>query len=342
MMSTLSIPSLEDRVRMHLEDKTYTLYICPHAWALRRQITDRTTGETKRMRCGLWSCLYCGPRKVDQWRELIALAEPTLHLVLSKAGSTIEEAARSLTTFMQSLRRGSKGRGPSRVGVRPTYPVEYFGVLERHKNFEENGFHWHLLLKGVDEIPYKEVIQPLWHSARHGKAENGWIRRIDNTRAIGYVTKYLTKDITRFERGTKTIGREMIGLRLDASGRLVEERVMVQEEIESRARRIRYSRGFFPESTKTLRLRLFAEMGEQTGEDDGVASAPVLSSWELREVGPEIEGTASYRARLQEALTEVIDDRVADNRRLSRRIVSIWNYQRGQSSPRSLASSDED
>lgn len=96
-----------------------------------------------------WDCLYCGPSKVDIGRQLVKLAEPTLFLTLTKAGKTVEEAARALTTFLQYLRRGSKGRGPNRIGAREAYPIEYFAVLERHRDFEENGFHWHLLIKGT-------------------------------------------------------------------------------------------------------------------------------------------------------------------------------------------------
>jgi hypothetical protein len=102
---------------------------------------------------------------VDLWRQLVKQAEPVLFLTLTKAGKTVAQAARALTTFMQALRRGSKGRGKGRVGAREAYPVEYFAVLERHNDFEQNGFHWHLLIKGVDHLPYKEVIVPLWISA---------------------------------------------------------------------------------------------------------------------------------------------------------------------------------
>ena len=31
---------------------------------------------------------------------------------------------------------------------RETYPIEYVAVLERHRDFEENGFHCHLLVNG--------------------------------------------------------------------------------------------------------------------------------------------------------------------------------------------------
>src|SRR5205823_12370476 len=70
-----------------------------------------TLFRSVRARCNRWDCLYCGPRKVDQWRQLVKAAEPTLFIILTKAGHTVEEASRALTTFLQYLRRGSKGRG---------------------------------------------------------------------------------------------------------------------------------------------------------------------------------------------------------------------------------------
>ncbi len=100
---------------------------------------------------------------------MVKAAEPTLFLTLTKAGKTVEEAARALTTFLQHLRRSSKGRGPNHLGAREAYPVEYFAVLERHQDFEANGFHWHLLVKGMDFIPH-EVLKEAWRSARHGVA----------------------------------------------------------------------------------------------------------------------------------------------------------------------------
>jgi hypothetical protein len=334
-------PTIEERVAMHLEDQTHTLYVCPNAWALRRRVVNEETGETHMVRCGSWSCLYCGPRKVNEWRQLIAEAEPTLHLVLTKAGGTVEEAARALTTFMQALRRGSKGRGRSHVGARPAYPVEYFAVLERHANFEENGFHWHVLLKGVEAIPY-ETIKELWRSARHGEAENGWIQRIQNSKAIGYVTKYLTKDIFRQERGVKQVERVATGLYVDEEGRLAEAREVVIDEVESRARRIRYSRGFFPESTKELRARLFssAEQGqeeaaredEQAVGEEEQADEPQqgASPWRLKEICPVVGCVREYVVLLRASLKEVITERVANGRRLSRRVLSVWNYQQEQ------------
>lgn len=331
------IPTIEERVEDRLEDGSYTLFMCPHAWALRHQLVNEVTGETVRMRCGSWTCPYCGPRKVNEWRQLIEAAEPALHLTLTKAGKTVEEAARALTTFMQALRRGSKRKG------REAYPVEYFAVLERHADFEENGFHWHVLLKGVDYLPYKEVIEPLWHSATHGKSGFGWVDAIKNSRAIGYVTKYLTKDILRKEQGTREVERVVTGLVQDEQGKWVEQACIVTEEVTSQARRIRYSRNFFPESTKELRARLFSGMSgmEEASTDQSVAQdGPVGeaveqeeprqagSPWRLQERCPVLESVGGYAALLRHTLAEVLTERVAQGKRLSRRVLTVWNYQR--------------
>src|SRR5437764_14516567 len=63
-----------------------TLLYCPNPWALRHVFINQDTGETVRARCNRWDCLYCGPRKVDMWRQLVKAVEPTLFLTLTKAG----------------------------------------------------------------------------------------------------------------------------------------------------------------------------------------------------------------------------------------------------------------
>lgn len=257
-----SLPSLDQQANLVEKHKADTLLFCPNPWALRHFFINQETGETVRARCNRWDCLHCGPRKVDMWRQLVKAAEPTLFLTLTKAGKTVEEAARALTTFLQYLRRGSKGRGPNRMGVREAYPLEYFAVLERHQDFEENGFHWHLLLKGVDYIPH-EVLKEAWRSARHGIAYIVHIEAVRKPHVIGYVTKYLTKSLSHDEKGVRQEEREGMQLALDDEGNLVEERHTYTVELTSKARRIRYSRHFFPESVTELRARLFAEI-EQT------------------------------------------------------------------------------
>ena len=116
--SRFSLPLLEEQVVLAEHQGLSTLLFCPDTWALRHRFINQDTGEVIRARCNRWTCLYCGPRKVDQWRQLVKAAEPTLFITLTKAGNTVEEAARALTTFLQYLRRGSKGRGPHHLGAR--------------------------------------------------------------------------------------------------------------------------------------------------------------------------------------------------------------------------------
>jgi hypothetical protein len=372
--------TIEQRVQQHLEDGTHTLHICPNAWALRRRLVNEATGEVARFGCGLWSCAYCGPRKVDRWRQIIAQADPKLHLVLTKAGHTVEEASRKLTTFMQALRRGSKGRGRGRIGARPAYPVEYLAVLEEHKDFERNGFHWHILISGVDYIPYKEVIRPLWTSAIKGKRTEeealkqeygfsdeevraflsgegkdrkkfrrlGWIKPVEKVKAIGYVTKYLMKDIFKERKGIRRVERvQVVGLLRDEQGelvrdeqgKLIEDRLTVIDEVESKARRIRYSRGFFPEPTKQIWRRLLnptestQEGGEQGNDDAGQGDEErkeqqAASLWKLVEVAPPAQNVEEYQERVVSNLTWAVRDYVDTGKRLSFRVLRMWEQHR--------------
>src|SRR6266496_305240 len=253
------LPSLGEQAELVERHGLDTLLYCPNSWALRHVFINQETGETVRARCNRWDCLYCGPRKVDQWRQLVKAAEPTLFITLTKAGKTVEEASKALTAFMRSLRRGSKGKGPNHVGAREAYPIEYFAVLERHSDFEENGFHWHLLVKGVDFIPH-EVLKEAWRSARHGMAYIVDVQAIRKPHVIGYVTKYLTKSLSRGEKGVRYEEQEVGVISQDEDGHIVEERHTYTVELVSRARRISYSRHFFPEKVSDLRVRLFAEI----------------------------------------------------------------------------------
>src|SRR5690242_4363920 len=85
-----SLPPLEEQMVLAERHGLTDLLFCPDAWALRHRFINQETGEVMRARCNSWSCLYCGPRKVDQWRQLVKAAEPTLFLTLTKAGQTVE------------------------------------------------------------------------------------------------------------------------------------------------------------------------------------------------------------------------------------------------------------
>lgn len=129
MFPQFPLPSLDEQAALAERHGMSTLLFCPDIWALRHRFINQETGEVMRARCNNWTCLYCGPRKIDQWRQVVKAAKPTLFLTLTKAGHTVEECARALTTFLQYLRRGSKGCGPHHVGACEAYPAEYFGVL---------------------------------------------------------------------------------------------------------------------------------------------------------------------------------------------------------------------
>ncbi len=328
--------SLEEQAVMVERHGLDTLLYCPHPWALRHRFVNTLTGEMVRVGCGRWDCLYCGPRKVDQWRQLVKAAEPTLFLTLTKAGYTVQEAARSLTTFLQYVRRGSKGRGKSRVEARIAYPVEYFGVLERHSDFEENGFHWHLLLKGVAFIPHG-VLKEGWRSARHGVAYIVHIEAIRKPHVVGYVTKYLTKALNRGEKGVRVQEREVSSPGLDEQGNAVQVRRVQRVEGESKARRIRYSRQFFPERVAVLRARLFSDLEEEVEceplEDNGKpleggsqgVKASAWSLWEKEEFSADLE---RYHKGRRAALVDALEEVRAGQRRLSRRVIGVWSYQR--------------
>ena len=359
------LPSVEEQADLAENHGLDTLLFCPKPWALRHVFINQDTGEVVRARCNRWDCLYCGPRKVDQWRQLVKAAEPALFITLTKAGKTVEEASRALTTFLQYLRRGSKGRGPNHIGVREAYPIEYFAVLERHTNFEENGFHWHLLVKGFDFIPH-DILKEAWRSARHGEAYIVDVQAVRKPHVIGYVTKYLTKSLSRGEKGVRYEERELGVISQDEEGNLVEERHTYTVELVSRARRIRYSRHFFPEKVSELRARLFAEIEqgsmEQTATESSTEDSPVgeadqvdngkpvdvseasegenskpgeeekivkRSSWSLVTCEEFTEDIQEYRRRRRKALVEALIE-LREGRNLSRRVINIWAYQRNE------------
>ena len=97
------LPLLEAQADLVEKHKVETLLFCPDPWALQHVFINQDTGEVVRARCNRWDCLYCGPRKVDQWRQLAKAVEPTLFLALTKAGKTVAEGARALTAFLLSF-----------------------------------------------------------------------------------------------------------------------------------------------------------------------------------------------------------------------------------------------
>ena len=129
-------------------------------------------------------------------------------------------------------------------------------------------------------------------------------------------------------------------------------------QVMCKARRIRYTRHFFPASTADLRLRLFSGLGDADeiaidqavvpDSEDGLNQAQATqseevvsdqdesqqakrSSWVLHEYEPFSREIADYLERRQTALVESMNDLRAGKPMYSRRVVSIWAYQRKRS-----------
>src|SRR6266516_829750 len=339
---------IEEQMELARKHRLDTLLFCPDPWALRHRFINQDTGEVVRARCNSWHCLYCGPRKVDQWRQLVKAAEPTLFVTLTKVGWTIHEASRVYTTVLQYLRRGSKGFGPDHLGARLAYALECFAVLEEHRDFEHVGFHWHLLVKGVDYIP-KQTVSNALRSATNGRSYIVHVDGVKKMHAVGYVTKYLTKEVSLERRGMREELREMLVYRQDEQGQIIEECSLQTVQVMSKARRIRYTRHFFPASTAELRLRLFSQLGDVSEIAIDQAASPDVegvvslerddqsgdtdqevkrSAWVLYEQEPFSSDIEDYRARRQAALLESLTALQAGKLMYSRRVVSIWAYQR--------------
>jgi hypothetical protein len=136
--------------------------------------------------------------------------------------------------------------------------------------------------------------------------------------------------------------------RLDEQGQAVVERVTEREEVVSRARRIGYSRHFFPGSTAVLRAWLFADLdteelvldGERPDFDDET-TPPEPSWWTRYEQAPFSHNVQDDHEWRHSALADSIHELRVGKCLYFRRIVNVWAYQRGvlRSLERHMASS---
>ncbi len=246
------------------------------------------------------------------------------------------------------------------------------------------------------------MVSDALRSATQGRSYITNVQRVRNHTAVGYVTKYLTKEIMREDRGLEEEQRMVALVALDAvtssqdeRGAVYEYRVRQDEQervvevkqvqvVERlcKAHRIRYSRSFFPERTAELRRRLFGQQDEELSADaepgetvveemapdmrreDGkgevslVEHAPIevpgeqdsaicggvqeqstspvnggvwpvrRSVWVLYESAPFSDDIGEYKQRRRRALVESLADLRGGKRMYSRRVVSVWAYQR--------------
>jgi hypothetical protein len=137
-----------------------------------------------RLNCKTWGCCYCGPKKANLYRFLIAqLAEReqlTRFLTLTLDPSLIEgDSVRYLRGVFNKFRLYLRRK----YGV----PVKYIAVLEFHKS---GVAHLHLL---VDRYIPWEWIKNSWSALGGGRVV--FIKYVDVHRISRYLSKYLTKDL---------------------------------------------------------------------------------------------------------------------------------------------------
>ena len=152
---------------------------------------------------------------------------------------------------------------------------------------------------------------------------------------IGYVTKYLMKSLSDEEKGAITVERERFVYRLDENGKPLKQLAKQKVRVVSSARRIRYSRRFFPEKVEVLRARLFSHEEALIADDDVSNGLPEeeeqvssSSSWVLYECEASTDNVEGMGELRREALLESLEAARDGRLHLSRRVISMWVYQR--------------
>ena len=130
-----------------------------------------------------------------------------------------------------------------------------------------------LVVKGVDYLP-KQTVSDALRSATNGRSYIVHVDGVKKMHAVGYVTKYLTKDVT---------------------------------------------------SSPDVQEMMSLESGDQPGD---TGQEVKRSAWVLYKQKPFSSDIQDYRARRQAALLESLTALQAGKSMYSRRVVSIWAYQR--------------
>ena len=136
----------------------------------------------------------------------------------------------------------------------------------------------------------------------------------------------------------------MLVLGLNAQGKREMQRETQKVEVVSLARRIRYSRNFFPERVADLRFRLFSDLEQEAMEqtdanglpiedeipDEGDGKRRERSSWTLFAEEDFTSDVKEYHRRKRSALLDAIVDLRTGERTLSRRVINVWSFQRSE------------
>lgn len=169
-----------------------------------------------RLRCKQWHCEFCAKKNASIWRAFLAEKLPTISTEWFLLTLTAHSLTRSKNASMDNL-RGNLDRFWKRVR-RVFGKVEYVRTFEKHPTSE--AVHVHYIVSGLSPfvaVGCSSKLQPMAVGVLSRTSRNGvwairtWIKIIaqecrigyiadvrllvgEISRAIWYVTKYLTKE----------------------------------------------------------------------------------------------------------------------------------------------------
>lgn len=169
-----------------------------------------------RLRCKQWHCEFCAKKNASIWRAFLAEKLPTIGSQWFLLTLTAHSLTRSKNASMDNL-RGNLDRFWKRVR-RVFGKVEYVRTFEKHPTSE--AVHVHYIVTGFTSyvaVGCSAKMQPMAVGVLSRRSRNGvwsiktWVKIIaqecrigyiadvrllegEITRAIWYVTKYLTKE----------------------------------------------------------------------------------------------------------------------------------------------------
>lgn len=155
------------------------------AWTVRGTSFDGTRQKFVRLNCKCWECRYCGPRRARRsahairgWAEKLRLNR-FVTLTLDPKKLNGQDSTKYLNRTFAKLR--------SILHRRYGKALSYIRVLE----YQQNGnAHFHLLLNQFIDI---EWLRTQWQAV--GGGWNVWIKLVKIHNVVGYLSKYLTKDL---------------------------------------------------------------------------------------------------------------------------------------------------
>ena len=142
-------------------------------------------GRTAPWYCGRWDCPSCADLLASRWADIITVAAPQRHIVLTRLGPAPQLARSQLRNIVKAARRGQFNGTGSRSSHQP---FEYFASMETHAC----GYvHAHLLQRGAS-IPKRRLSAAL---PAYGAGAVCWLRSISEAHRPAAVARYVARHL---------------------------------------------------------------------------------------------------------------------------------------------------